>query len=61
MNRENLESGWNEIATKLAGRFPKLTEMDLHFIKGHEEDLLKRIEFRLNKSRADVLRLIATL
>jgi len=61
MNRENLEQEWPAIAEKLMGRFPKLTDADLKFEKGSEEELLIRIEQRLQKSRPDILRLIATL
>ena len=61
MNRENLEQEWPDIAAKLIGRFPKLTDADLKFEKGNEEELLMRIEQRLQKSRFDILRLISTL
>ena len=61
MNRENLEQEWPAIAEKLMGRFPKLTDADLKFEKGSEEELLIRIEQRLQKSRPDILRLISTL
>ena len=61
MNRENLENHWDEISHKLVNRFPKLTSIDVAFVKGQEEQLLQRIETRLNKSRLDVLNLIASL
>ena len=61
MNRENLENHWEEISSKLVNRFTKLTSIDVAFVKGQEEQLLKRIETRLNKSRLDILNLIASL
>lgn len=61
MNRENLEVSWPEISEKLLNRFPKLTQSDVNYVKGHEEDLLKRIEVRLQKNRLDLLKLISTL
>ena len=61
MNRENLEEQWPEISNKLQNRFSKLTVVDLNFIKGKEEDLLKRIDDRLGKTRREVLTLIGTL
>jgi hypothetical protein len=61
MNRENLESSWGDISDKLRNRFPKLTSLDIIYVKGQEEDLLKRIEFKLKKTRLEVLTLIGTL
>jgi hypothetical protein len=61
MNRENIEIKWSDISDKLRNRFPKLTSLDVIYIKGQEEDLLTRIEYRLNKNRKEVLSLIASL
>lgn len=61
MKRENIESGWVDISEKLINRFPKLRKINMDFIKGKEEELLSRIEMRLDKSRAELLTLIDTL
>lgn len=61
MKRENIESGWVDISEKLINRFPKLRKINMDFIKGKEEELLSRIEMRLEKSRAELLTLIDTL
>ena len=61
MKRENIETGWVEISEKLINRFPKLRKINMDFIKGKEEELLSRIEMRLEKSRAELLTLIETL
>lgn len=61
MKRENIESGWEDISEKLINRFPKLRKINMDFIKGKEEELLSRIEMRLDKSRAELLTLIDTL
>ena len=61
MKRENIETGWVDISEKLISGFPKLRKIDMDFIKGKEEELLSRIEMRLEKSRAELLTLINTL
>ena len=61
MKRENIETGWVDISEKLINRFPKLRKINMDFIKGKEEELLSRIEMRLDKSRAELLTLIDTL
>ena len=61
MTRDNFEAEWPSIAEKLKNRFPKLTHIDLEYIKGREEDLLNRIQLRIGKSKNEVMTLIATL
>jgi hypothetical protein len=61
MKRENLEAEWSTISEKLRSRFPKLTESDVNYEKGYEEDLLERIGIKIKKSRTEVLTLIKTL
>ena len=61
MKRENIESSWGDISEKLISRFPKLSKIDMDFIKGKEEELLLRIEGRLEKTRSELLTLIDTL
>ncbi len=61
MKRENLEAHWESISDKLRSRFPKLTEADVLYEKGFEDDLLERIGTKTKKTRAEVLALIATL
>jgi hypothetical protein len=61
MNIENLESRWPDIAAKLRNRFTKLTEADVHYVKGFEEDLVTRIGKRLGKTNLAVMTLVDTL
>jgi uncharacterized protein YjbJ (UPF0337 family) len=61
MNRDNFEAEWTNISEKLRNRFPKLTNIDVEYVKGKEEDLLNRIQSRIGKTKTEVLTLIATL
>jgi hypothetical protein len=61
MNRENIEAAWPEIAFKLKSRFSKLTNADLEFVHGKQDEMLNRIQTRINKTRNELLSLIATL
>jgi len=51
-------TNWNDSSKKLKEQFSQLTETDLKFETGKEEDLLKRIENRLSKKRSEVIDLI---
>ena len=49
---------WKRQADKLKNKFPQLTDSDLKFESGRENDLLKRVEERLNKKREEVINII---
>lgn len=49
---------WSEQSKHLKEKFSQLTDADLKFEEGKEEDLLKRIETRLNKKREEVINII---
>jgi uncharacterized protein YjbJ (UPF0337 family) len=53
-----LRGNWSDHAKKLKTKFPKLTDTDLEFIKGKENDLLNRIEVRLDKKRDEVVSIL---
>ncbi|HTG57701.1 MAG TPA: hypothetical protein VL943_15600 [Niabella sp.] len=53
-----MNGNWNEQAKALQGEFSQLSDSDLEFQDGKEEELLKRVETKLNKSRQEVIELI---
>jgi hypothetical protein len=54
-----ISGNWNEQAKELQREFSQLSDSDLEFQDGKEEELLKRVEVKLNKSRAEVIDLIS--
>lgn len=52
---------WALQAKALQEKFPKLTDADLHLVAGKENDMLKRIEAKLGKSRYEVQSIIRNL
>lgn len=49
---------WNEVKGKLKQRFADLTDDDLLYQEGKEEELLGRLQQRLGKTRAEVEQLL---
>ncbi|HEY5747361.1 MAG TPA: hypothetical protein VIU12_14885 [Chryseolinea sp.] len=49
---------WKTLSKRLNAKFAQLTESDLKFETGKEEDLIKRIETRLHKKREEVIQLL---
>ena len=56
MTTMNLKGQWNEIKGKLKQKYGQLTDDDLVFAEGKEEELLGRLQKRLGKSKEDVRR-----
>jgi hypothetical protein len=58
MYKLELISRWNEVKEKLKRRYNMLTDDDLIFRLGREGELIIRLQRKLGKSRADVMRMI---
>jgi uncharacterized protein YjbJ (UPF0337 family) len=58
MNTLELKGDWNIVKGKLKQKYAKLTDDDLKFAKGQEEELLGRIQKRTGKTRDEVERAV---
>lgn len=58
MNKLNIKGTWNEKKGKLKQKFSKLTDDDLTYVEGKEEELLGRLQKRLGKSKDEVREII---
>jgi uncharacterized protein YjbJ (UPF0337 family) len=52
---------WNTLSKQLKEKFSQLTDSDLKFQPGKENDLLRRMETKLDKKREDIIQLIKSL
>lgn len=53
-----VKGNWSDSAKKLKAKFPILTDTDLQYTEGNDEELLKRIEVRLDKRREEVVSIV---
>jgi uncharacterized protein YjbJ (UPF0337 family) len=58
MNKLQIKGNWNEIKGKLKQRYADLTDDDLTFAEGKEDELLGRLQQRLGKSEEEIRRAI---
>jgi len=49
-----LKGNWNEVKGKLKQRYGQLTDDDLAFSEGKEDELLGRLQQRLGKAKEDL-------
>jgi uncharacterized protein YjbJ (UPF0337 family) len=61
MNKLNVKGNWNEVAGKLKQKFANLTDDDLLFKEGKEEELLGRMQQKIGKTKEDIRRMISKL
>jgi uncharacterized protein YjbJ (UPF0337 family) len=61
MNMLDVVSRWNIVKGELKQRYDILTDDDLTFKWGKEGALIYKLQQRLGKSRADIMRIIGEL
>jgi uncharacterized protein YjbJ (UPF0337 family) len=61
MNSLIIKGNWNELSGKLKQQFANLTEDDLLFQKGKEEELLGRLQNKLGKTKEELRDIISKL
>ena len=61
MNQLEIAGKWNELKGKLRQRFAILTDDDVEFTNGKEEELFGRLQTRLGKTKEQIREIIAGL
>jgi uncharacterized protein YjbJ (UPF0337 family) len=61
MNKLEMKGSWNELKGKLKQQYGNLTDDDLVFSEGKEDELLGRLQKKLGKSKDEVRQMIEKL
>jgi uncharacterized protein YjbJ (UPF0337 family) len=61
INNIKLKKNWNEQKGKLKQKFAVLTDNDLLFETGKEDEMLGKIQIRLGKTKDQLRKLMASL
>jgi uncharacterized protein YjbJ (UPF0337 family) len=61
MNKLQFKGSWNEVKGKLKQQFGNLTDDDLMFADGKEDELLGRLQKKLGKNKEDLRVMIEKL
>lgn len=54
MNKLELKGNWNEVKGKLKQKYGQLTDDDLSFAEGKEDELIGRIQKKLGKTKEEI-------
>jgi len=58
MNKTELKGNWNEQKGKLKKKFGFLTENDLMFEEGKQEEMLGKLQVKLGKTKDELYKII---
>lgn len=61
MTKLEIKGSWNEIKGKLKQKYADLTDDDLTFAEGKDEELLGRLQQKLGRTKEDIRDEIAKL
>jgi uncharacterized protein YjbJ (UPF0337 family) len=61
MTKLEFKGGWNEVKGKLKQKYAQLSDDDLAFAEGKEDELLGRLQQKLGKSKEDLRKEIEEL
>ena len=61
MNTLQLKGTWNEVKGKLKQKYGELTDDDLLFIEGKEDELYGRLQTKLGKTKEEVRKVIENI
>lgn len=61
MNTLRFKGSWNETKGKLKQKYGELTDDDLAYTEGKEDELLGRLQKRIGESKDNIRKMIADL
>jgi len=61
MNNLKIKGSWNEVKGKLKQKYADLTDNDLMFAEGKEDELLGRLQRRLGKTKDEIKKEIESI
>ena len=61
MNKTELKGTWNEQKGKLKQKFAVLTDNDLMFEEGKEEEMFGKLQIKLGKTKEELHKIVAEL
>jgi uncharacterized protein YjbJ (UPF0337 family) len=60
-NITELKGSWNEAKGKLKQKFAILTDSDVLFIEGKQDEMLGRLQAKLGKTKEEIKKILAEL
>tara|TARA_R110001592_G_C13151154_1_gene748158 strand:+ start:1573 stop:1764 length:192 start_codon:yes stop_codon:yes gene_type:complete len=56
-----LQGNWDQVRRKLKEKYEELNDEDLKYIEGHEEELIGRLQVKLDKTKREITAELKTI
>jgi uncharacterized protein YjbJ (UPF0337 family) len=56
-----VSGNWNETKRKLKQKFVMLTDSDLLYVKGRQDEMFNRLQGKLGKTKEEIISIISSL
>ena len=60
-NLTEIKGNWNEIKGKLKQQYAQLTDDDLLYVEGKQDEMKGRLQIKLGKSKEEIDKIIASI
>ena len=60
-NLTEIKGNWNELKGKLKQQYAQLTDDDLLYIEGKQDEMIGRLQIKLGKSREEIDKMISSI
>ncbi len=57
----SIRSNWTKIKLQLKQKYPQLTEADLKFVDGYENEFYRNLELKLGMNREQLMTILSSL
>ena len=61
MDTIEIKENWNDQKSKLMAKFPTLVDTDVHYDVGKEREMFRMIEYKLRKTKREMLYIMKNL
>jgi hypothetical protein len=59
--KTNVPGYWNEKKEKLKRKYPILTDDDLRFLEGKEQEMIEMLGYKMGKTKQELLNIIVSI
>ncbi|KYG83424.1 CsbD family protein [Roseivirga echinicomitans] len=56
-----LQGNWDQIRRKLKEKYEELNDEDLKYVEGHEEELMSKLQVKLDKTKREMTSELKTI
>ena len=61
MNKTEVKGNWNELKGKLKQKYAQLTDDDLMYAEGREEELFGKLQIKIGKTKEEFQKILKSL